>query len=225
MTTAGQTATRFETATFDELARDMARPGRQRMHVRRHFDIGAFGSNAYRADAGTDVITDHDELGAASGGHEELYVVVAGHATFTLDGEDLDAPAGTLVFVRDTAVRRKAVARAAGTTVLVVGAKPGEAFTPSAWESMSEMWAPYEAGDYETALGVVQAALQKHPGNPVLFYNLACCDSLLGHKDEALAALREAARDDRLREQAPKDSDFDAIRDDPRFAELVPEGD
>ena len=34
-------------------------------------------------------------------GHEEVYVVVAGRATFVLDGEEIDAPAGSLVFLRD----------------------------------------------------------------------------------------------------------------------------
>jgi len=65
--------------------------------VRRTLDIGAFGINAYVApDAGDDVVEEHTER---SLGHEEVYVVLSGRATFTLDDETLDAPAGTLVKV------------------------------------------------------------------------------------------------------------------------------
>ena len=84
--------------------------------VRRTLDIGAFGINAYVApNAGDDVVEEHTET---SLGHEELYLVLAGRARFTLDGETLDAPAGTLVFLRDPAVKRHARAEEAGTTVL-----------------------------------------------------------------------------------------------------------
>ena len=219
------TATRFATATLDQLAPDTNAQGRQTMHVRRHFDIGAFGCNAYRAEAGKDVIPEHDEVGASAGEHEELYVVVSGHATFTVDGEEIDAPAGALVFVRDPAVRRKATAIDAGTTVFAVGGRRGEAFTPAPWEAMSDMWPPYNAGDYATALGVLQEALAQHPGNSTMLFNVACCESLLGRTDEALGHLAEAVEDERMRKLAATDTDLDAIRNDPRFAELVPEGD
>jgi quercetin dioxygenase-like cupin family protein len=63
------------------------------------------------------VIEEHDELGSGSGGHEELYFVATGHAEFTLDGATVDAPAGSIVFVRPEQ-RRGAIAKASGTTVL-----------------------------------------------------------------------------------------------------------
>src|SRR5581483_2524905 len=67
--------------------------------VREHFGIGAFGTNAYRAkEAGDAVIGEHSEVMAK---HEELYLVLNGHATFTVNGDEIDAPAGTLVFVSD----------------------------------------------------------------------------------------------------------------------------
>jgi hypothetical protein len=104
--------------------------------LRHHFGIRAFGVNAWIGrDPGDEVIEDHDELqpqGAA--GHEELYVVTAGRATFTIAGERLDAPAGTAVFVRDPALRRVAVAEEPGTTVLAVGGWPDRPFEPSDWE-------------------------------------------------------------------------------------------
>lgn len=98
--------------------------------VRHHFGIGAFGVNAFvaRADRG-DLIEPHDE----PGGHEELYVVLEGLARFTIDGEVVEAPAGTLVYVSPEA-HRQAEGVTAGTTVLVVGAERGKAFEPSAWE-------------------------------------------------------------------------------------------
>ena len=101
--------------------------------VRHHLGVSAFGVNAYVAGAeGKLVIEDHDESDAR---HEELYFVASGRAEFTLAGETLDAPAGTFVFVEDPSVRRKAVTREAGTTVLAIGASPGKAFSPSEWET------------------------------------------------------------------------------------------
>jgi hypothetical protein len=60
--------------------------------------------------------------------------VVDGHATFTVDGRELDAPRGTLVFVQDPTLVRKAVARDGGTAVLAIGATPRVAFRVSPWE-------------------------------------------------------------------------------------------
>ena len=98
--------------------------------VRRHFDIQSFGVNAYTAEeAGQRVVEEHRE----QDGHEELYVVVTGRATFMLDGEEHDAPAGTLVHCPPSTLRG-ALAAEAGTTVLGIGTKAGEVFKPSGWE-------------------------------------------------------------------------------------------
>src|SRR4051794_6056954 len=68
--------------------------------VRRPFGITAFGVNAYSADgAGDALIEPHDEASPGSGRHEELYLVVAGVAAFTVGEERIHAPTGTLVFV------------------------------------------------------------------------------------------------------------------------------
>lgn len=48
---------------------------------------------------------------------------MSGHAIFTVDGDELDAPAGTLVFVRPALIR-SARATADGTAMLVVGGRP-----------------------------------------------------------------------------------------------------
>ena len=101
--------------------------------VRHHLGVSAFGVNAYvGGEEGKLVIEEHDESDIQ---HQELYFVVSGRAEFTLAGEAFDAPAGTFVFVEDPTVRRKAVTKESGTTVLALGARPGEAFSPSEWET------------------------------------------------------------------------------------------
>jgi hypothetical protein len=186
--------------------------------VRLHFGINSFGINAYSAPAGERVIEEHDELGHGAGRHEELYFVAAGHATFELGGEEVDAPAGTLVFVRDPAVRRGAMATEGDTTVLVVGGIPGRAFEPSPWEAWLAAKPLLDAGRPDRGAAVFLPALDRHPGNPNVLYNLACFESLAGRPDDALAHLAEAIElDPRVREWAQTDEDFEAIREDPRF--------
>jgi tetratricopeptide (TPR) repeat protein len=187
--------------------------------VRIPLGISSFGVNAYAAgEAGGEVIEEHDELGTGAGGHEELYCVVRGHASFVLDGEEVDAPEGTLVFVRDRAVRRHATAKEAGTTVLVVGGVPGKAFDPSPWEAWLEALPYHQAGEYERAVDIMRRALDEHPDNPNVLYNLACCEALAGHTDTALDHLRQALeKDERVRGWAREDPDLAPIRDDPGF--------
>jgi hypothetical protein len=104
--------------------------------VRRFFGIGSFGSNLFRATQAGDVLThDHTEIDGAGTRHEELFLVVSGHATFRVGGQEIDAPAGTFVHVPDPAVMRGAVAREAGTVLLAVGAEPGAVYSPSAWDT------------------------------------------------------------------------------------------
>jgi uncharacterized cupin superfamily protein len=90
--------------------------------VRRALGITAFGTNAYSAGPGELLIEPHDELGGSA--HEELYVIVRGHATFTVDGAEIDAPAGTLVFVAEPGAHRTAVACDEDTIALAVGGEP-----------------------------------------------------------------------------------------------------
>ena len=105
--------------------------------LRHHLAIGAFGVNAWVApEAGGHAVERHDEVPeeGATNGHEELYVVLRGHARFTVGGEEIDAPEGTLVFIADPALVREAIASEPGTTVLAIGAARGVAFEPSDWE-------------------------------------------------------------------------------------------
>jgi tetratricopeptide (TPR) repeat protein len=192
--------------------------------LRRTLGIGAFGVNAYTANAGDLVVEEHDETGAGAGHHEELYVVVTGHAAFTVDGEEIDAPVGTCVFLDDPKERRAARALDDGTTVLAIGGERGAAFKVSPWEFAFAGVPAWEAKRWDEVKALYREGLELHPGNASLLYNLACAEAVAGDKDAALEHLAEAAKDPRFRGFAETDSDFDSLRDDPRFSEALGPG-
>jgi hypothetical protein len=186
--------------------------------IRRRLGIQAFGVNAYTAEeAGQEVVEHHDETGHGAGKHEELYVVVRGSARFTLNEQEVDAPVGTLVFVRDRAVRRGAIAQEPGTTVLALGGVPGEPFRVSPWEYYFAGIPAYEARDYERALEIVREGLERYPDNPSVLYSIACVESLVGDRDAAVDHLLKALEvNPNLVDSARQDDDLQAIRDHPR---------
>jgi len=182
--------------------------------VRRTLGVTAFGINAYTAaNAGDEVIEDHDETPL---GHEEIYAVVAGHATFTVDGEEVDAPAGTLVFLDDPKQQRAARAVEAGTTVLAIGGMPGT-HEVSAWEYIFPSLPARHAEDWDTARQILEDAIAEND-HPSIHYHLACVEARAGNRERALDELRVAV-DRRPRLLAPmrEEEDFASIRDDPRF--------
>jgi tetratricopeptide (TPR) repeat protein len=163
------------------------------------------------------VVEDHTEEAL---GHEEIYAVVKGHATFTVDGAEIDAPAGTLVYLDDIKQRRAAVAKEAGTTVLAIGGVPGK-HEVSAWEYVFPALPAKGKGDYDTARRILEEAIAEND-LPGIRYNLACVEALAGNKDRALDELGLAiAAKERLRNSARTDEDFASIRDDPRFSALT----
>ncbi len=125
----------YKVVHIDELPfEEGSSPGTEWKPVRRIFDIGSFGTALARATKAGDVLThDHDEVSAQ---HEELFLIVNGHATYRVDGEEIDAPAGTFLYVPDPSTVRGVVALEAGTVMFVVGARPGAAFTPSDWDTV-----------------------------------------------------------------------------------------
>ncbi len=130
--------------------------------IRSVLGIESFGINAWRAtEAGQEIIGEHDELGSGAGGHEELYFVLSGRATFTVDGERVDAPAGSIVFVKDPATRRGAVADEAATEILVIGGRPGAAFSVSPWERSAEALRCWTTGDWDRAIEILDAAARR----------------------------------------------------------------
>lgn len=188
--------------------------------IRHHFGITAFGVNAWTArDPGDRIINEHDE--SEPDANEELYLVLEGRAAFELDGERVDAPAGTLVFARP-GVKRTAFAEEPGTTIVALGGTPGMAYEPVGWELWAPLNALYRAGEYAEVADRGRALVEAHPQYAELFYNLACCESLAGRTADALDHLRRAIDlSERCRVYAKGDSDFDPIRDEPAFAELI----
>jgi hypothetical protein len=189
--------------------------------LRRTLGIQAFGINAYTADAGGMVVEEHDELGGGAGHHEELYIVVTGRATFTVDGEEIEAPIGTCVFLDRPEERRGARADEDGTTVLAIGGARGQAFEVSAWEFAFGAVPAYEAKRYDEAKATLLEGLEVHPDKPSLLYDLACVEALMGDRESALEHLRGAVADPQLRAHAQKDTDLDSLRDDQRFKALL----
>jgi quercetin dioxygenase-like cupin family protein len=187
--------------------------------IRRRFDIRAFGVNAYTAEqAGQRVVEEHRE----QDGHEELYVVVAGRATFTLEGEERDAPAGTLVHCPPGTLR-EAVAAEPGTTVMGIGAKRGEVFEPSPWENAFVAFGHFRQGDVDRARAAMEDNVAKHPDVWQGHFNFACLEALAGDKEAALRHLERAAElePEVVAKGAAGDEDFDSLRDDERFLAIT----
>jgi quercetin dioxygenase-like cupin family protein len=186
--------------------------------VRRRFGITAFGTNAYTARAGQRVVEEHTERD----GHQEMYVVIRGRATFTLGDDEIEAPAGTIVFVRP-GTRRGAVAIEDNTAVLAVGAKPGVVFEPSKWEDIFAANSYADLGDVHRARELITATLERNPNEWQGFYNAACLEARLGDREQAFTYLERALElePDRVPEYARDDSDFDSIREDSRFKDAL----
>ena len=196
--------------------------GRRFVRIRRELGVQSFNINALRAVEGEELIREHDEVGYGGDGHEKVWLVLSGHAVFTVDGEEVDAPAGTVVHVARPEAKRSAVAKEPGTTLLGLGGRPGEPYRLTPGEALADFWPHHEAGDYEAAAAVCRAVLEDYDGNGLALFNLACCEALLGRKDEALADLGEALEAaPGLRENAGTDTDLDSLRDDPRFGALI----
>jgi hypothetical protein len=179
-----------------------------------------FALNGYTPGEDGTLIGEHDEAGS---GQEELYIVMDGTATFEIDGETFDAPAGTFVFVRPEA-RRKATGDG---TVLALGGAVGEAYQAldwgAAWPFQRDSLAAYGEQRYGDALAVVRTGLEHAPDSPGLHYNYACFAALAGETgDETFTHLRRSAElFPPFRNQARNDDDFAAVRDDPRFEEAL----
>ena len=205
----------WQLAQLDEIERR----GRD-IPVREHLGIHAFGINAYTPSEDGTLISEHDEAGS---GQEELYIVLDGQATFEVDGETVDAPAGTFVVVPPESGRK---ATGDG-TILAVGATPGEAYQAfdwgDAWTFHNDSMRAYGEQRYGDALEAVRAGLQRTPDHPGLHFNYACFATLAGDtSDETFSHLRRSVElVPRFREQARRDDDFAAVRDDPRFEEAL----
>jgi tetratricopeptide (TPR) repeat protein len=190
--------------------------------VRLALGITSFGATTWSARAAGDPIVNAHDPGDPTA-DQELFVVLRGHAVFELDGDRVDATAGTFVFA-PPGMQRRAFAEEAGTTILLIEGTPGKAYEPRGWE----LWAPlaplYASGQYAEVADRLRVAIKAHPQYPLLFYNLACCESLTGSTADALQHLRRAIEmSGEFREDAKHDADLDAIREEPAFRQLIGE--
>jgi quercetin dioxygenase-like cupin family protein len=207
---------RYAVTSLDRLV-DYEIPGQARWHrIRSTLGVGAFGINAWTATAdGQSIIGEHDE--SSGEGHEELYLVLSGHATFTLDGETVDGPTGTVVHVADPAVKRGAVGTA-GTTILAVGAPRGKMFEPSPWERSADVLRHWPTEEWDRAIEILEGHLADTPDHAGTHYNLACAHARAGRPDVALDHLVRAIElQESFAEYARADDDLASLRDDPRF--------
>jgi tetratricopeptide (TPR) repeat protein len=181
--------------------------------LRRAVGATGFGVALWIAEAAGDpLIEPHDETTTAAGGHEELYVVLDGRATFTVGDQEVDAPAGACVLV-ELGTHRAAVAAEAGTRVLAIGGRPGAALPVSPFEYYYAAQPAYDAGDYDRAVAIASEGLRDWPDHPIIHYQLACYHALAGRLDEARRSLDIAfAGDERTRAWAAEDDDLSALR-------------
>jgi hypothetical protein len=100
--------------------------------IRHHFGVRSFGINAWRGTDGDEVIKRHTE---EEQNHEEIYIVLSGRATFEIGGEEVDAPAVTIIHVSDPLTERVAFAKEEGTVILSIGSTIGAAYEPSGWDT------------------------------------------------------------------------------------------
>ena len=188
--------------------------------IRHHLGITAFGVTAWTARAAGDLVINERDEGDPTA-DEELFLVLRGSAVFELGADRVDAPAGTLVFAPPR-TKRTASAEEAGTIVIALEGTPGKGYKARGWE----LWAPlvplYEAGEYAEVADRLQVLVEASPQYALLFYNLACCESLSRRTTDALYHLRRAIEmSEEFRDSAKSDSDLDPIRDEPAFEQLI----
>ena len=198
---------------------DLERRGRF-IPVREPLGIHSFGINAVTLGEDGTLINEHDESGSRQ---EEVYVVLDGTATFEIDGQTFDAPAGTFVSVPPTS-RRKATGDA---TVLALGGTPGEAYQAldwgEAWSIHNDSMTAY--GEQRTATrsrrcAVVSSASRTTPASTTTAHALRRSPARSTTRHSVISG-GQAESFPPFREQARADDDFAAIRDDPRFEEAL----
>ena len=173
--------------------------------LRAALDLRAFGAAGYTATGeGQELVEPHREDTDARG-HDELYVVLEGRARCTLDGETVDAPAGTLVRAGPE-VHRAAVAVEVPATVLALGAPPDFEIAGSEW---GERARPLMRTDPERARAILADGLRALPESAAIRVELARLAAIEDRPADGRAALREALeREPRIGPDAEADPDL-----------------
>jgi tetratricopeptide (TPR) repeat protein len=170
------------------------------------------------AEPGKHVIQAHRETNPSTLRTQELYYVLSGHARFEIEGETVDAPQGTFVFVADPAALREAVAVDADTSILAIGATAGEPYAVGPWEwnyrAVLALWRE----DNEEAGTILREGLRAYPDASRVHYNMACYYARRGDRDNAFEHLAKSIKlEPEMKDRAPRDPDFAELLDDPRF--------
>ncbi|MBA2298496.1 MAG: hypothetical protein H0W14_10730 [Actinobacteria bacterium] len=189
--------------------------------LRAELGIQAFGISAYRANAGEVVVPRHNERpGGGAGVHEELYFVASGRATFVVDGEAVDAGAGTCVLVIPSEAR-EAQAEEQGTIVLAIGGPAGEAYRIAPWEYGSRAARARELRDVDDLERIVKEGIAAYGDHVTMLFGRACVAAQRGRREQALELLNRAAADEDFgewaRDEAAQELLLEPVRDDPSF--------
>ena len=80
-----------------------------------------------------------------------------------------------------------------------------------------------EKGEIDRAREMIGGAIERRPDEWQGYYNAACFEVLYGDKEVGIRHLQRAheLNPERVSEAAAKDSDFDAVHDDPRFGAIT----
>ncbi len=204
--------TSYRVLSVGELDRIPVSHGLEWRPIRRRLGIRAFGMNAYTAEKVGDCVVEEHKEGS---GHEEVYVVLEGLARFTVDGDEFDAPAGTLVYLPNPDVLRSAVSQEGGTTVLAVGGWPDKAFEPSGWEWTFEASPLADAGRYDEAIAIMKDGMEQLGESGAGWYHIARFEAKAGRTEDAATHLAKALelRPD-VRDFAEKDEDLAPLLED-----------
>jgi quercetin dioxygenase-like cupin family protein len=194
------------------------RDGQKLLPIQRMTDYRVAGINGWIGDPGEGLVPEHAE----DSDNEELYIVVKGRATFTVDGREIDAPAGTLLHLQP-GENRVAVSEEPGTIIVAIGATIGKPYEPQGWTSFVVADHYRRVGRIEEGRAAIREMMDMHPDVWGAPYNAACYEALGGNTDEAFALLQQALKLDTqtVRNFAPQDSDLDSLHDDPRWKKLI----
>ena len=149
--------------------------------------------------------------------------MLRGRATFTLGDDEIDAPAGTIVFARP-GTKRGAIAAEDGTAVLAVGAKPGVVFEPSPWEDIFAAFSYAQKGEVEKGRELITGSGRAAAGRvarPLQRRRATRSSTATRRPGSRCSSARTSSSPSRSPRRRAKDSDFDAVRDDPRVSAIT----
>ena len=210
----------YDVVALEDIEPGPEHDGRVPLNIRRHFGIQGFGVRANRAVGDGHVVGEHTEDGIGASGQEELYLVLSGKATFNVDGEPIYATAGTMVFVRDPAAQRSAIAKEEGTTILAIGGTPGEPIALGGRGDARHVGALPGGGLRGRPRSAPAGARGAAGGARPLQRRLHGGEAR--RTDDAISHLEQAIEDDdRIKEHIRTDGDLDSLREDPRFKALT----